>query len=304
MKKLILLISFIMIGINSFGIDKKLEMRNLILKIREDSPKDFIIIPQNGTDIYFNNKGEIDKELLDGVDGITQESLFYGYPQYGKKTPHEEKINLLENLRILKNLDKVVMTVNYVDSTYGKWRSKKLAKKNHFLNYCPKDREATKINEDVSLENTEDIISLSYAKNFLYLLNGEKFRHKAEFIDILSKTTYDVIIIDMYFNGIKLTKDEIDRLKEKPQGGKRLVIGYFSIGEAEEYRKYWKEEWNQDLPNWISHENKNWEGNYIVKYWSKEWKTIIDKMLKGYLNSGFDGVFLDTIDTYQGFEGE
>lgn len=304
MKKLIFLMSFIIIGISLFGIDEKIEMKKLILKIREESPKNFIIIPQNGTEIYFNNIGEIDKELLDGIDGITQESLKYGYPSYGKKTPYEEKINLLNKLSRLKEMGKTIMLVNYTNSSWGKWRSEVLANKNNFLNYCPKDREVTEIQEKISFENIKDITYLSDAKNFLYLLNPEKFKHKSEYIEKLSKTKHDVLIIDMYFNGIKLTKKEIEKLKEKPQGGRRLVIGYFSIGEAENYRKYWSKKWDQNLPEWILSENENWKGNYIVKYWSKEWQEIIEKMLKGYLSSGFDGVFLDTIDTYESIEGD
>ncbi|MEI6857675.1 endo alpha-1,4 polygalactosaminidase [Psychrilyobacter sp.] len=304
MKNLIFLISFIMIGINSLGIDEKAEMKNLILKIRDESPKNFIIIPQNGTNIYFQKKGEVDKELLGAVDGITQESLFYGYPKYGEKTPYEGKKSLLKNLKILKSLDKVIMTVNYTNSNYGKWRSKNLAEDNSFLNYCPKDREVTEIVEDVFGKNTEDITSLSHAKNFLYLLNPEKFRHRAKYIDVLSKTTYDVLIIDLYFKGIELTKDDLDKLRVKPQGGRRLIIGYFSVGEAEEYREYWKEEWDKKLPEWILYENKNWGGNYIVKYWSKEWRGIIEEMLIKYIDTGFDGVFLDTIDTYESFGKE
>jgi len=304
MKKLIFLISFIMMGNNLFGIDQKAEMKKLIFKIRKESPENFIIIPQNGTDIYFEGRGEINHELIDAIDGVTQESLVYGYPKYGEKTPYEEQENLLKNLRVLKSLDKVIMTVNYTNSSYGKWRSRSLAEDNDFLNYCPKDREVTEIIEDVFLENTEDIIDLSYAKNFLYLLNPEKFRHRAEYIDILSQTTYDVLIIDLYFKGIELTKEDINKLKKKPQGGRRLVIGYFSIGEAEEYRKYWKEEWNKKLPEWILYENENWKGAYIVKYWSKEWQRIIEDMLKCHIKSGFDGVFLDTIDTYESFGKE
>ncbi|MGB6129173.1 MAG: endo alpha-1,4 polygalactosaminidase [Psychrilyobacter sp.] len=304
MKKLMLLISFIMIGVNLLGINEKAEMKKLILKIREESPKDFILIPQNGTGIYFEGENKINYKLVDAVDGITQESIFYGYPKYGEKTPSEEKNHLLKNLRMLKKLDKVIMTVNYTDNKYGKWRSRNLAKENNFLNYCPKDREVTEIMEHVFLKNNKDIVNLSDAKNFLYLLNPEKFKHKSEYIDKLSQTAYDVLIIDLYFKGIELKKDDVNKLKIKPQGGHRLVIGYFSVGEAEKYRKYWREEWNDKLPKWISHENENWEGAYIVKYWSEEWQQIIEKMLKNHIESGFDGVFLDTIDTYQNFEEE
>ena len=196
------------------------------------------------------------------------------------------------------------MAVNYTNSSFGRWRSRNLAEDNNFLNYCSENREVTEISKNVYFENDCDIVDLSHAENFLYLLNPEKFRNKTEYIDILSQTKYDVFIIDMYFKGVKLTVEDMEKLKEKPQGGKRLIIGYFSVGEAEDYRAYWKNKWNKELPDWISHENKNWEGNYIVKYWSKEWQEIIREMLKKYLDAGFDGVFLDTIDTYESFEEE
>lgn len=73
------------------------------------------------------------------------------------------------------------------------------------------------------------------------------------------------------FNADKLYKT-IEELKIKNNGGKRLVIGYLSIGEAEDYRFYW----NKKKPNWIVKENENWEG----KYWSPEWKSIIKKYQK------------------------
>ena len=49
-------------------------------------------------------------------------------------------------------------------------------------------------------------------------------------------------------------------------------------------------------------ENENWEGNYIVKYWSPEWKNIIKEYQKKLDEIGVDGYLLDTVDTYQYFE--
>ena len=65
MKKLILLISFILISGNLFGIDEKAEMKKLILKIRGESPENFIIIPQNGTEIACtSDRSSIDKNVF------------------------------------------------------------------------------------------------------------------------------------------------------------------------------------------------------------------------------------------------
>ena len=79
-------------------------------------------------------------------------------------------------------------------------------------------------------------------------------------------------------NSITNISKDIEELKVKDNGGKRIVIAYLSIGEAEDYRYYWKKKWNKKKPKWIIKENENWEGNYIVKYWSPEWKNIIKKV--------------------------
>ena len=85
-------------------------------------------------------------------------------------------------------------------------------------------------------ENAENVFSLKDAKNFLHLINSEKYSTTAYFLDALKATNYDVLIIDMSTNLEDLTKRQIESLKIKKNGGKRLVISYISIGEAENNR--------------------------------------------------------------------
>ena len=73
-----------------------------------------------------------------------------------------------------------------------------------------------------------------------------------------------------------------------------MVIGYLSIGEAEDYRFYW----NKKNLNWIVKKNENWERNCIIKYW----KNIIKEYQKKLDEIGVDGYLVDTVDTYQYFE--
>lgn len=103
---------------------------------------------------------------------------------------------------------------------------------------------------------------------------------------------------------IFFTKEQIEGLKVKKNGGKRIVIAYLSIGEAEDYRFYWKKEWNKNKPDWIVSENENWSGNYIVKYWKPEWKKIIKGYQKKLDEIGVDGYLLDTLDSYSYFENK
>ena len=83
-------------------------------------------------------------------------------------------------------------------------------------------------------------------------------------------------------------ENEICELKNKKNGERRIVISYFSIGEAEDYRSYWKNDWNKKLPSWIVEENPNWKGNYIVKYWNNEWKSIVNEYQKNLDDINFE----------------
>jgi cysteinyl-tRNA synthetase len=91
----------------------------------------------------------------------------------------------------------------------------------------------------------------------------------------------------------------------KHGGQRRIVLSYLSIGEAEDYRNYWNEEWYVEPPAWLRLENKDWKGNYEVLYWDKNWQNIIYGTPNSYcqqiLNEGFDGVFLDKVDAFDNF---
>ena len=124
--------------------------------------------------------------------------------------------------------------------------------------------------ESIHGYNTENIDSLNQVKNFLCLLNPEKFKDINQYFEFLKNTDFDLLLIEPSHNGIFFTKEQIKQLKTKKSVGKRLVIAYFSIGEAEDYRNYWNKLWNKKRPEWIVAENPAWKGNYIVKYWYPE----------------------------------
>ena len=57
----------------------------------------------------------------------------------------------------------------------------------------------------------------------------------------LAANTADMLVIDHAKSSgkVPLTREDVARLKVRPDGTKRLVIAYMSIGEAEEFRFYW-----------------------------------------------------------------
>ncbi len=125
----------------------------------------------------------------------------------------------------------------------------------------------------------------------------------------LTRTNADLIVTEHSQNNSGdnyriWTKEDVEKMKLRPDGSKRLVVSYFSIGEAESYRFYWRPEWKDDgeLPGWYVAENCAWPRNYMVRYWHDGWKDIMYRQKRSYLqriiDAGFDGVYLDRIDVF------
>ena len=102
-------------------------------------------------------------------------------------------------------------------------------------------------------------------------------------IDELSK--YDPVIIEPY----NYNKEDIERLKALNPNIK--VIAYLSVGEVNPSRPYFDE--CQDI---IIGKNPYWD-SYYVNVSSPLWEGIMINETKKFLSMGFDGVFLDTIDS-------
>lgn len=150
--------------------------------------------------------------------------------------------------------------------------------------------------------------SLGAVKSWAYQLQGAD-------LDALARAPVDLIVIDYSRNGEdarRLSAADVRRLKRKPDGGRRIVLAYMSIGEAEDYRFYWRDEWietaepdesakapvagerapsgeagavaegeqperwlSDTAPQWLHHENERWSGNFLVHYWEPEWQQLM-----------------------------
>lgn len=106
----------------------------------------------------------------------------------------------------------------------------------------------------------------------------------------------DVLVIDV--DDANLSGTEVSELKEDGT----VVLSYLSIGEAEDYRGYWKEGWRVGEPSFIDAENPEWKGNFKVRYWDEGWQAIILGRVREIAGKGYDGVYLDIIDAYWYYE--
>jgi cysteinyl-tRNA synthetase, unknown class len=129
----------------------------------------------------------------------------------------------------------------------------------------------------------------------------------------LAAAPYDLVVIDHAPHPqkdveIPFTAAEISPLKVKPDGTRRIVLAYLSIGEAERYRFYWQPAWDvaATRPKWLGLENPRWPGDYAVEFADPDWQAVIfgspESFLDRIIRAGFDGVFLDRADAFQDVE--
>lgn len=166
-------------------------------------------------------------------------------------------------------------------------------------------------------------------------------------LDALARSPFDLLVIDYSLSGEdrrRLTPAEVRRLQRRPDGRRRIVLAYMSIGEAEDYRFYWSKDWlesaeaasgapkaappqpprsdetesdasppterwlSASAPPWLHAENEQWSGNFLVHFWDRAWQDVIFGKPASYLarimDAGFDGVYLDRVDAYYEFQDE
>jgi uncharacterized protein (TIGR01370 family) len=74
-----------------------------------------------------------------------------------------------------------------------------------------------------------------------------------------------------------------------------IRLGYLSIGEADVHRGYWQAVVGQPF---LVEPNPNWPGNVRVDVRDERWRRILlTQEIPHLVSLGFDGLFLDTIDT-------
>lgn len=108
----------------------------------------------------------------------------------------------------------------------------------------------------------------------------------------LSQTSFKVAVVDMDDTGMSASQ-----VKQLTDSGKTL-FSYVSIGEAEDYRDYWKSAWNTQPPSFLLGENPDWEGNYRVKFWDPAWQQIMLDRAAKVVAQGYKGMYLDVVDAY------
>ncbi|HKK62533.1 MAG TPA: hypothetical protein VJ951_08230 [Bacteroidales bacterium] len=250
----------------------KQEMRDFVTDISQYAKAknpNFVVIPQNGHELVSVNgdtDGSPDVVYNNAIDACGQEDLFYGYDDDDILTGNEDNEYLTSLLDISESTGNVILVTDYcythskMDDSYTKNSAK------NYISFAADDRELSQIPDyplSVYNENSDIISSIHDVQNFLYLINPTNFASKTEFVNAIKATNYDLLIMDLFFGDEdeEFNTAEIEQLKQKANGGTRLIVSYMSIGEAEDYRYYWDESWTVGSPTWLKAENPEWEGN-------------------------------------------
>ncbi|NVK63802.1 MAG: endo alpha-1,4 polygalactosaminidase [Flavobacteriales bacterium] len=278
------------------------KMRDFVIELSEyakaENPN-FLIIPQNGIELCFNYESLEDgfsTNYMNAIDGVGVEELFYnsGVAEEDGRIAQAEEIGQ----------SKSVLVADYVNPNSNMNDAFAQSDQRGFIAFprAANGYDYQFIPDSVHNENANDINTLGEAQNFLYLISTTSYSSKSDFLNAIAASNFDVVLIDLFFEGDELTSSEIQSLKTKANGGKRLVIAYMNIGAAETYRYYWQEKWKKGRPNWIKKEYDGYPDEYWVKFWKKDWKEIIygndESYTKKLLNAGFDGAYLDNVEVY------
>ncbi len=260
---------------------------------------DFIVIPQNGPELAFNNLAPGDGlygEYLKAISGFGIEELFYN----GAYSLEQERLDMLKELVV----ERPVFVAEYVNSNSLVDDAISHNAEYGFLCFprVQSNYDYEQIPQSITGENSDDILVLGDAQNYLYLISTGRFSSEQDMVDQISETNFDLIIIDLFFDEEQLTKSQVQQLKTKANGGERIVIAYMNIGSAEKYRYYWKDYWVLHHPVWLRKKYDGYSDEIWVAYWNQTWQDIIygndDSYTHKVISAGFDGVYLDNVEAY------
>jgi len=124
-------------------------------------------------------------------------------------------------------------------------------------------------------------------------------------LDRLAFSPVDLVVIDPIDTQRGRETFDTGRLVSRLKRSK-LVLAYLNVGQAEDYRTYWRPHWRAPTatepgkPTYLlTVDPDGWPGNYPVEYWDPRWQAVLwgadSAQLDRAIRAGFDGVYLDWI---------
>lgn len=154
--------------------------------------------------------------------------------------------------------------------------------------------------------NPTSLNDATQAKNFLYIAHSQGFGVTRDFVQAMSNTNFDVIITNVFHGRVPLSKLDVERLKYKKLGARRLVLAEIDVSSAATYDYFWQAGWAQGAPEFINMPHREDPDRYRTLYWDPAWQSVLyggtASYLYGIFDLGFDGVVLKGLDGWRYFE--
>ncbi len=301
--------------------DLREEMRKFVISISRFGRKyrrDFRIVARGGLDLLVKrdvvdeNRVSPARTYVRALDGLVAEGMFFTERRPGTPPPPEIQAQMISLAEYAKNNGVRVMTLDYGAGNQFVNKARMEAKKRGFVSLVT-ERPLLDINQLPTYpkrpfgENSKSIISLGQVQNFIAVPNSLPFGREDTFALTLHGTNYDMVIVDVFHGRRPFSRQAVETLKYKKVGAKRLVLAQMDIGSAASYRYYWKNNWQEGSPSWISAPHRDDPDRHHVEYWRPGWKRIMagdtNSYLYGIIRQGFDGVLLEGLEAYKFFEG-
>lgn len=144
------------------------------------------------------------------------------------------------------------------------------------------------------------------AENFIYLSSAQSFGTTNDYVRAIRNTNYDMVVVDVFAGGVPLTVQQVDLLKYKKLGSRRLVLAQIDVSSAAAFQYFWQPGWGPGNPPFIYAPIRSDPDRNRVIYWDAGWHQILygdtNSYVYGVHAQGFDGVVLTGVDAWRFYE--
>lgn len=277
------------------------EMRQLAIDVSQ-----YIKSEQKTAKVLAINGLELLKETPDAsynaiyssqIDGLIIENFYYGKNGIDTKN-NIETINY--NKSLTKDFNKIIWMQEYLNDENNISDFVKNVDSKFTIKQIEK---ATNINAISDLTDFNPLSSkeLQEIKNFKIIKNLNN-KSKIEVIDALKKTNWDAIIIPAMVNNEGWSIFEINALKTKKNGQKRVVYCYLPLASFYRNDPFWK----TNLKNEKELKFGPLSDDSIVAkvtFWKLSWRNLLfgneESYCKYLIKQGFDGYVLADLNDFE-----
>ncbi len=301
--------------------DMREDMRTFIQSLAtyaHSQKRGFLVVARDALELVIKRDVQDEKKIspaktfMRSVDGIFEDGVFFGRTVVDQPTSGEVQPFVLDRLAEVKRYGLPVIVMDYartpatVDAAYRAAEAKGLIP---FVAHRPDDQltEIPPYPARPFRENPNNILTITEAKNFLYIADPAAFGRQDEFALAIHGTNFDVVIVDPFHGRDPLSATAVQTLKYKKLGARRLVLARLDIGSASSYRYYWKPDWQEGSPSFVAAPYPADPDRYFVEYWQPGWQQLMfgneNSFVYGLIRQGYDGIVVEGLRSFRFFEG-